>query len=275
MRELNGSLAVDELPIGMALGSPSQAPIPAWPAHNVPFIPSTASSPYLTPSPALDPWRSTAAAAQPPPTRKPSKWKLFGMFRAKPAPAPPQPFYKLQPEPAPDWLHFPEPPAAAAADETRRGAARGRTNSERRPSMRRAKPRLARAMTAPTEGQERAGMGRGSRAVLQCVVVEPPTDVPSEDDAGEEADAVPLMPRRDEGSLLAVDIPSIHMERYSIMFSSFLDQKKAAGAGARPSSALLARRQATLDRLRSVDEAVDELVRCVHPVAPLRSSELS
>ena len=50
------------------------------------------------------------------------------------------------------------------------------------------------------------------------------------------------------GPLLDVDIPSIEMERYSIMFGSLLQKPNVT------SSSLLARRQATLDRLKTVNE---------------------
>ena len=52
------------------------------------------------------------------------------------------------------------------------------------------------------------------------------------------------------GQLLDVDIPSVEMERYSVMFGNLLP--KPAGM----SSSLLARRQATLDKLKTVNEAL-------------------
>jgi hypothetical protein len=52
------------------------------------------------------------------------------------------------------------------------------------------------------------------------------------------------------GQMLDVDIPSIQLERYSVMFGSVL-QKPTSTA-----SSLLARRQATLDKLKTVNEAL-------------------
>jgi hypothetical protein len=51
--------------------------------------------------------------------------------------------------------------------------------------------------------------------------------------------------------LLDVDIPTIRMERYSIMFGSLLRQPSNG-----QQSNLLARRQATLDKLKTMDEAM-------------------
>lgn len=56
------------------------------------------------------------------------------------------------------------------------------------------------------------------------------------------------------GLMLNVDIPSIEMERYSVMFGSVL-QKPASAS----SSALLARRQATLQKLKSVAESLPKV----------------
>jgi hypothetical protein len=58
---------------------------------------------------------------------------------------------------------------------------------------------------------------------------------------------------------LDVDIPSIHMERYSVMFGSSLQKPP----GSSSSSSLLARRQATLDKLKTVNEAL-ALKVCPH-----------
>uniref|UniRef100_A0A0D2XW51 Uncharacterized protein n=1 Tax=Fusarium oxysporum (strain Fo5176) TaxID=660025 RepID=A0A0D2XW51_FUSOF len=53
-------------------------------------------------------------------------------------------------------------------------------------------------------------------------------------------------------SLLDVEIPSIKMDRYSVMFNSVLQPPQGSA------SSLLARRQATLDHLKSVKDAIAE-----------------
>ncbi|KAM0342820.1 hypothetical protein ACHAPU_009184 [Fusarium lateritium] len=59
---------------------------------------------------------------------------------------------------------------------------------------------------------------------------------------------MPAIPR----SLLDVEIPSIKMDRYSVMFNSVLQPPQPQGQA----SSLLARRQATLDHLKTVKEAI-------------------
>ena len=55
-----------------------------------------------------------------------------------------------------------------------------------------------------------------------------------------------------KGLLLNVDIPTTQLERYSVMFGSVLQKPPNTVT----SSSLLARRQATLDRLKTVNEAL-------------------
>lgn len=58
---------------------------------------------------------------------------------------------------------------------------------------------------------------------------------------------------------LELNIPSMRMERYSIMFSGLFDDKSNKRASARAST-LLSRRQANLDKLKTVDESTAEKV---------------
>ncbi|KAK3318424.1 hypothetical protein B0H66DRAFT_603012 [Apodospora peruviana] len=51
--------------------------------------------------------------------------------------------------------------------------------------------------------------------------------------------------------LLDIEIPDIRLERYSIMFSGVLNQQ-----GAAPASSLLARRQATLEKLKTINDRI-------------------
>lgn len=56
----------------------------------------------------------------------------------------------------------------------------------------------------------------------------------------------------EEAPMLRVDIPTITMDRYSVMFGSVLQK----GSSESQQSGLLARRQATLDKLKTVNEAI-------------------
>ncbi|KFY33074.1 hypothetical protein V494_07837 [Pseudogymnoascus sp. VKM F-4513 (FW-928)] len=126
----------------------------------------------------------------------------------------------------------------------------GRTRSERRPQT--AKPKLARSATAPVEGPAVSTPPREKRRLEKRERV--PVDSPMQTHVEDEWTA--MTPKPDK-PLLAVEIPTTEMERYSVMFSSLLDKKN----GPQPStSGLLARRQATLDRLKSVNETIAELV---------------
>lgn len=61
---------------------------------------------------------------------------------------------------------------------------------------------------------------------------------------------LPQLPQL-SGPLLNVDIPSIKMERYSVMFNGVLQPQSS-------SSSLLARRQATLDRLKTINSEMTQ-----------------
>lgn len=254
-------IATDEMPIGMALGSPSQAPQYQSPRpHNLTNVqfapPSSSSRPSLTSATASTSSAESPVITPPPPQRQKGKWKLFGGLFKKPPPQPQQAFYKLESEsaqeadPEPDWLHFPEPPAAM---EKERGW--GRTKSERRPQT--AKPKLARSATAPVDQPAVSTPPRETRRLekRERVHIDSPMQTRVED---EWAAMTPKDSQKANLPLLAVEIPTTEMERYSVMFSSLLDKKKN---GTQPStSGLLARRQATLDRLKSVNETIAELV---------------
>lgn len=256
-------VATDEMPIGMALGSPSQAPQYQSPRpHNLSHVqyapPSSSSRPPLT-SAEWTPSTEPNAPTPPPASRQKGKWKIFGGLFRKPPPQSQQAFYKLEPEaaqeadPEPDWLRFPEPPAATEKEKERGW---GRTKSERRPQT--AKPKLARSATAPIDGPAVGTPPRETRR-LEKRERAPPVDTPMQTHVEDEWTAMtPKENSKTETSLLAVEIPTTEMERYSVMFSSLLDKKR--GSTGPSTSGLLARRQATLDRLKSVNETIAELV---------------
>ncbi|GKT48571.1 uncharacterized protein ColSpa_08752 [Colletotrichum spaethianum] len=73
---------------------------------------------------------------------------------------------------------------------------------------------------------------------------------------------VPALPPKPSGGFLNVEIPSIKMERYSVMFGNVLGQPQgshdstAEQHASQMASSLLARRQATLDRLKTINDKV-------------------
>ncbi|KAF4342896.1 hypothetical protein FBEOM_3108 [Fusarium beomiforme] len=80
--------------------------------------------------------------------------------------------------------------------------------------------------------------GDSSKKRSERAVAPPPSSPPP----------MPVIPH----SLLDVEIPSIKMDRYSVMFNSVLQPPQGSA------SSLLARRQATLDHLKSVKDAIAE-----------------
>jgi hypothetical protein len=80
--------------------------------------------------------------------------------------------------------------------------------------------------------------GDSSKKRAEKTFVPPPSSPPP----------IPAIPH----SLLDVEIPSIKMDRYSVMFNSVLQPPQGSA------SSLLARRQATLDHLKTVKDAIAE-----------------
>jgi hypothetical protein len=212
--------------IGMALGSPSQQPM-TW----------------QSPSPFESTARSSSPdeqASSPVPSRQKSRrWKLLGgLFgNKKQTASTPQPFYHLQPDPVQqrvvgeDYDSFGEPPVSSTR-KLEKSENRGRANSERQSEK--VKPDMRRANTVPTnfdwQDPERERM-----KVPQVTL-----------------DGAPITRNQsiNGGLMLDVDIPSIQMERYSVMFGSVLQKPTNT------SSSLLARRQATLEKLKTVNETL-------------------
>ena len=240
MEAVSKSLNVPQMEIGMALGSPTHQPT-SWQSH-IPQETSTRSpSPIDT---SMDGWVSAATPAK----QKSTRWNpLRGLFGGKKSNSTSQqPFYQLQPEGTitttveSDYINFEDPPTSSEKKPSKpRG--RGRTNSEKKTEKH--KPDMKRAQTAPLNFDfQDASRGRSQTANPQIML-----------DGGPMVDNVIQAGHSDNiqgGLMLDVDIPSIHMERYSIMFGSLLQKPSNT------SSSLLARRQATLDRLKTVNEAL-------------------
>lgn len=212
--------------IGMALGSPSHR-FDHHQSNNEMFDRGIIASPN-TIEEAIDIWKVQAPLTKP----KTSKWKTFGGLFGKRHATPSQSFYQLQRDHAsisstatqPRYTSF-QSPAPAPNSESYK--ARDRANSEREDKH--SRPGAKRAATAPLNFEFEK-------------LVKP------------ESQAPPVQ-RSDSGPLLNVDIPDIHLERYSVMFNSVLKPP-----GSSSSSSLLSRRQATLDKLKTVNEAIAEQV---------------
>lgn len=226
MSSMNSSRPQDHM-IGMALGSPNHPPMP--PQHDDIWFDRAATESPDTLNAVIDIWKDQAQLTKP----KTSKWKSLGLFWKKPQKSS-QTFYQLRNEPPPG-----ETPAAPSGSGLRQ-----QPSPPSQPSTKQA-PRI-RTRTNPerTDKQQTPGPNQKGTASLDMEFRRSQT-FPS---------ATPEI-QLDGGPLLNVDIPDVQMERYSVMFGSLLksDQPKAR-------TSLLARRQATLDKLKVVNEAIAEHV---------------
>ena len=231
---MDGRLAVanvEEAGIGMALGSPSQQPN-SWQSPP-PFESARSWSPDEPPSPFV------------PARQKSRRWKLlgglFGGSKKQSLASEPQPFYQLQPElvnqttETAEHANFAEPTIHSDGRADRPGN-RGRAYSERHNVK--SKPDMRRANTVP--------MNFDSQDPERERMKTPKTTL----DGG----LMNQLESHRSGLMLNVDIPSIQMERYSVMFGSVLQKPTSAS-----SSSLLARRQATLERLKTVAEGLPKV----------------
>jgi len=229
-----------ELQIGMALGSPAHPPS-CWPSEPVSWQPqSQTDSTPRTLSPeqdmAMDGRATPVNGAKP----KGSRWKMLGgLFGAGRKNSEPAPFYQLQPEPAHQVTIEADTGNIVEPIVEKRPRVRGRTLTTSEHTTEKRKPDMMRSNTLPVDVNHNIpGSSRPPEIIIN--------------NGRDFIDAAPSHKYKSQG-LLDVDIPTIQMERYSVMFGSVLQNAPSTTAG---SSALLARRQATLDRLKTVNEAI-------------------
>ena len=219
-------LGVPPMKIGMTLGSPTHQPANWQSQAQIMY-----SARNATPD-SVDTYVDYDVHVAGPLKQKSSKWKLFGgLFGAtkKNQGGSPQTFYQLQPEEVvvknttdADYMDFGEP-VSLGNQRPSKSKGWGRTNSQR--NVKKQKPDLRRAQTAPLNFDVQDST-RG-RIVTRAPEI-----------------------TLDRGPLLDVNIPSVEMERYSVMFGGLLQNTPGT------TSSLLTRRQATLDRLKTVNEAL-------------------
>lgn len=208
--------------IGMALGSPAHPP----PDMNQWSLQPTLRSQPIRPVNPVSPLSTAESTASTDSTmaKKPSgKWKLFGMFGKKHTEQSPTPSTSAS---ASQDL---KPVPGSRPEPSRSHTVASRKNPKH-------KPLVTRSATMPY-GEETTR------------IAPPPRSKDSTDKVGR----IPIgldaaRANAGAGRLLDVDIPDSSMERYSIMFGNVLQQKGHSA------SSLLSRRQATLDRLRTIDD---------------------
>ncbi|WYZ45359.1 hypothetical protein EsH8_VIII_000675 [Colletotrichum jinshuiense] len=247
--------------IGMAIGSPTHPP-PDFTASRE-FIPipaprnewqpqaSSMSTSMIRASP--EPTQDVPEPV-PAPKQKSGRWKLFGRSKSKRLASSPvaisQPM-NLQ-DPGASRAEFEGQPTNSQASDL------GRRNTERKPAG--SKPAMIRSQTGPAPSSPKDSkppklLGRMASTRSTRSVKKSDISAPVHVSMG-----IPAMPPKPSGNFLDVEIPSIKMERYSVMFGNVLGpQQGSQGSGSGPSgpqgsSSLLARRQATLDRLKTIND---------------------
>ncbi|KAI1495653.1 hypothetical protein F5X99DRAFT_115106 [Biscogniauxia marginata] len=222
--------------IGMAIGSPTRRPQKGGTSTS-----QSSLRPRQTSAPGLSPASGNSSADSfdmPAPKKQPGKWKLLGLFGRKHSDHSDSAASTSEPTGSkrsyrpthaePSVTSFQSYPEA-------KGVGRSETMKERKASSRQ-KPVVHRSQTMPQiESPQREQRPR-------------PRDLKVTDDFGRTPTTLDAGPRL-RGPMLDVEIPDVTMERYSVMFGSVLQPQ--------PSS-LLARRQATLQKLKSIDDAVEQ-----------------
>lgn len=225
--------------IGMALGSPGQSSNwHTWNSHS-------AQKMQRNVSPAPSKMSGVKSSDAPAPKKQPGRWKLFGMFGRKHS----DQSTASVPVSGSNEPRSSEPRGTPQARPTAK-LERSHTSASRK--IPKHKPLMVRTNTAPfaedvaIEHQPKVPAGRtqGDRSFGSIPIVL--DGVPA-------VERSPLPPTKGpaaKGPMLNVEIPTVELERYSVMFSSVLDKPS--------SSNLLARRQATLQQLRNLDDAREQ-----------------
>ena len=235
----------EDVAIGMAIGSPSQArsPLPPLPAEVYHSTPFSASSPRDT----LDLMDHPMSATGDYLLRQKGRWRMFGgIFGKKGASNPASP---ASPN---DYRHSP----ISAGTHSETGQWQPQIKSHRDVEHPRNFSRSpSRAMDGERDGVKekkmekkpqipRSRFGLRRTPTVSAVQAEERSPPPAKESWGYGHAA--WQPAGEKSMLLQVDIPESHLERYSVMFGSLLPPKQ-------PSS-LLARRQSKLDQLKSTEE---------------------
>jgi hypothetical protein len=235
-------------PIGMALGSPSHPP-ERWPPT---WNPSLGQQPdrMQVPNPIspLSSAESVDSYDMPKEKKQAGRWKLFGRFgrrnteRTLPAVTISEP-NDLNAARRADSVPRPQQQESEAMV--------SRSNTTR--STPRHKPIVIRSQTTPYGSSQMLDPKRGPAASQDTFM-----SSATHGRAGSNFGSIPIA--LDQGvspgtpgsnSLLNVEIPHTTMERYSVMFSGVLGKSPSNS-----SSALLARRQATIRELRKISDTV-------------------
>ncbi|KAK0391127.1 hypothetical protein NLU13_0629 [Sarocladium strictum] len=228
----------DLVTIGMALGSPSHPPYsgkPTWrPKQVTRAMTANAIVPVPEPAPQIQPTRE-----EPLPKGKSRKWGIFGRSKSTKRSRSGTASAASPPSTTQEQFGISSPPQANfMKQEIPRAVA----------SPPRSKPLVTRSHTAPLIGEVPTSrkVNAGNSYQTAQVARKPLPHQPATD-GFRPTPPVKASGDKAKSQLLNVDIPSIEMERYSVMFGSVLQSNHGT-------SSLLARRQATLEKLRMLKD---------------------
>ncbi|KAK8171332.1 hypothetical protein BKA80DRAFT_260112, partial [Phyllosticta citrichinensis] len=219
------------MPIGMALGSPSHITPGMWKQFNPPTPSQTEFTAEQTLVPAARPMTSDGGK------KKSNIWK--SLFGAKQAPKTPQPFYQLQAAPLQKTVKPPTPPSLEKNRDKLTVVPADPSLTSQQNKMTEGR-KLSKAHRSEKHGKSRSRSKSNAHGktldALNSTTAPPPTI---------EEDGLTPAQRAATSPLLNVDIPNVEMERYSIMFGNVLNRER--------SSNLLQRRQGNQDVLNLLD----------------------
>ncbi|KAI1779756.1 hypothetical protein F4818DRAFT_152248 [Hypoxylon cercidicola] len=215
--------------IGMALGSPTKPPSSGSRPPQASLRYRQASAPSIV-SP-VSRISTVESIEKPLPRKQSGKWKLFSRFGKKQSDhSHPEP-HEQQDAPRSEQL-----PDIASQPWYDTKMERSHTVNSR--GTARHKPIVVRSQTMPYDADSSAQEAKSK-----------PHDRKTKETFGRIPIALDHKPTS-SGPLLDVEIPDITMERYSVMFGSVLQPQH------QPS--LLARRQATMQKLKTIDDAIEK-----------------
>ncbi|KAL2112891.1 hypothetical protein VUR80DRAFT_6170 [Thermomyces stellatus] len=267
-------------PIGMAIGSPSFAP---------PVQPPASSGNWQPQLPEMDvkpPWEEPP---EPAPAKKPSKWRLFGLLGSKKEP-------KDRQSPTLDLASTPMTESRPkTASSMRNPEDMGRSNTTTVKKAKKVAPLVVRANTEPAVETPSASMPKEPKTPKTPKTPKAPKPdsiarkastkslregIKKSDISGPmpasappmpvSAPPMPPMPTPGKRGFLDVDIPDVKMERYSVMFNGIL-QPNGGQAPKNSRNSVLLKRQATLRRLQSIQDAIMEEERAKGGSMPSRA----
>lgn len=251
------SMTSGEIPIGMALGSPAHLPPEQsrWQAQLPPTSSRAASPQVFSPQPATP---QTNMSSEPSPVhaapaprgslqrKKTGRRKLFGLFGGRKNA---DEEVGAQRDQVAISSKDSTPSVSTEKVSGNRLPTRSNTQSDRKAQKH--KPTVSRSNTMPYAAEDDASLPM--RTTGPHNLQAPPHLGPSMRQGNNylrsNVPRVPPVP-----TFLDVQIPDTKLERYSVMFSDVLNP---GGTKTEPAVSLLARRQATLERLKSINDRIE------------------